>query len=242
VGNPSVFVVAFLGAAVEVIEMAIIVVGVGTIRGWRSTWLGAGAGLGVLAVLVVALGTALQAVPIDLLRLLVGALLLIFGLQWLRKGIRRVSANGLRGMGRRDATTESIPESGVDWTAFVLAFKGVLLEGLEVAFIVISVGLAAQALPSAALGAALAMVVIVGAGLLARRWVERVPRSALQLVVGTLLSSFGTFWSVQGLGVSWPGNDLAILVLVGWYLLTAVASIELVRLHARRPALEKVPL
>jgi uncharacterized membrane protein len=242
VGDTSVFVVAFLGAAVEVIEMAIIVVGVGTIRGWRSTWLGAGAGLGVLAALVVALGTALQAVPIDLLRLLIGALLLIFGLQWLRKGIQRVSANGLRGMGRRDATAESIPASGVDWTAFVLAFKGVLLEGLEVAFIVISVGLAAQALSIAALAAALAFVVIVGAGLLARRWVERVPRSALQLVVGTLLSSFGTFWSVQGLGVSWPGNDLAILLLVGWYLLTAVAGIELVRLHARRPTLEKVPL
>src|SRR3954470_20029606 len=138
-GNSSVFLVAFLGAAVEVIEMAIIIVGVGTIRGWRSTWLGAGAGLGVLAVLVVALGSALQAVPIDLLRLLIGALLLIFGLQWLRKGIRRVSANGLRGMGRRDATPESVPASGGDWTAFVLSMRGVLLEGLEVAFIVISV-------------------------------------------------------------------------------------------------------
>src|SRR4051812_10942322 len=123
-GNSSVFLVAFLGAAVEVIEMAIIIVGVGTIRGWRSTWLGAGAGLGVLAVLVVALGSALQAVPIDLLRLLIGALLLIFGLQWLRKGIRRVSANGLRGMGRRDATAERVPASGVDWTAFVLSMKG----------------------------------------------------------------------------------------------------------------------
>jgi uncharacterized membrane protein len=239
-GSTSVFVVTFLAAAVEVIEMVIIVVGVGTIRGWRSTWLGAGAGLAVLAVLVLALGSALQAVPIGALRLVIGTLLLIFGLQWLRKGIRRVSVNGFRGMGARDASAEGVPTSGVDWTAWLLAFKGVLLEGLEVVFIVISVGLAGQALLSAGVGAAAAFVVIVAAGLLARRLVERIPRSALQLVVGTLLSSFGTFWSVQGLGVSWPGNDLALLALVGWYVVTAIVYVGLLRSRARRPVLEEV--
>jgi uncharacterized membrane protein len=220
--------------------MVIIIVGVGAVRGWRSTWLGAGAGLALLAVLVLALGSALQAVPIGVLRLLVGTLLLIFGLQWLRKGIRRVAVNGLRGMGPQDASGEDVPATGVDWTAFVLAFKGVVLEGLEVAFIVLSVGLAGQMLGSAVLGAVVAFVVIAGAGVLARRSVERIPRSALQLVVGTLLTSFGTFWSVQGLNVSWPGGDVAILVLIGWYVLTASVYVRLIRQHERPYVLEKV--
>jgi uncharacterized membrane protein len=229
VSGSSAFVVTFLAAAVEVIEMVIIVVGVGSIRGWRSTWLGAGTGLAVLAVLVLVFGAALQAVPINALRLVIGTLLLIFGLQWLVKGIRRVSVNGLRGMGERAATAENVPVSGVDWTAFVLSFKGVLLEGLEVAFIVVSVGLAGQTLGSAVLGAVAAFVVLAGAGLLARGLVQRIPRSALQLIVGTLLSSFGTFWSVEGLGIAWPGNDLAIVGLIGWYVLTAAAYVAMLR-------------
>jgi Ca2+/H+ antiporter, TMEM165/GDT1 family len=179
-------------------------------------------------------------VPIGVLRLLVGTLLLIFGLQWLRKGIRRVAVNGLRGMGPQDASGEDVPATGVDWTAFVLALKGVVLEGLEVAFIVLSVGLAGQMLGSAVLGAVAAFVVLAGAGVLARRSVERIPRSALQLVVGTLLTSFGTFWSVQGLNVSWPGGDIAILVLIGWYVLTASVYVRLIRQHERPYVLEKV--
>ena len=241
-GSASVFVVAFLGAAVEVIEMVIIIVGVGAVRGWRSTWLGTAAGLAVLAVLVLALGSALQAVPIGVLRLVVGTLLLIFGLQWLRKGIQRVAANGLRGTGSHDASAEDVPATGVDWTAFVLTFKGVVLEGLEVAFIVLSVGLAGQMLGSAVLGAVAAFVVIAGAGVLARRSVERIPRSALQLVVGTLLSSFGTFWSVEGLNVSWPGSEVAILVLIGWYVLIGAVYIRLIRQRAGSHALQGVSL
>jgi uncharacterized membrane protein len=240
VSHSSVFVTTFLAAAVEVIEMVIIVVGVGSVRGWRSTWLGAGAGLSVLAALVLAFGTALRVVPIGALRLVIGSLLLVFGLQWLRKGIARVSANGLAGMGERTASTEGIPASGMDWTAFVLSFKGVLLEGLEVAFIVVSVGLTAQALPSAMLGATLAFVVIAAAGLLARGMVQRIPRSALQLMVGTLLSSFGTFWAVQGLGVGWPGGEAAIVGLVGWYVLAAAGYVGLLRRHAHRLELQEV--
>jgi uncharacterized membrane protein len=240
VSNSSVFVTTFLAAAVEVIEMVIIVVGVGSVRGWRSTWLGAGGGLAVLAVLVLAFGTALRTVPIEALRLVIGSLLLVFGLQWLRKGINRVSTGGFRGMGEWAATAEGVPAQGVDWTAFVLAFKGVLLEGLEVAFIVVSFGLTAQALPSAALGAAAAFVVIAGAGLLARGVVQRIPRSALQLLVGTLLSSFGTFWAVQGLGVHWPGGDAAIVGLVGWYVLAAAVDVGLLRRRARHPVVQEV--
>jgi uncharacterized membrane protein len=232
--HSSVFVTTFLAACVEVIEMVIIVVGVGSVRGWRSTWLGASSGLALLAVLVVAFGTALTAVPIGGLRLVIGSLLLVFGLQWLRKGISRVSANGFRGMGERTASAEDVPDHGVDWTAFVLSFKGVLLEGLEVAFIVVSFGVAAQALGAAVLGAAGAFLLIGAAGLLARGVVQRIPRSALQLLVGTLLSSFGTFWAVEGLGVAWPGNDTAILALVGWYALAAAGYVRLLRRHRHR--------
>jgi uncharacterized membrane protein len=226
---PSVFVTTFLASAVEVIEMVIIVVGVGSVRGWRSTWLGAAAGLGVLAVVVAVLGTALSLVPIDLLRLVVGALLLIFGLQWLRKGINRVSANGFRGMGARSASDEDIPDHGVDWTSFVLSFKGVLLEGLEIALIVVTFGATAQAYPTALLGAVAAFIVIAGAGLLARGSVQRIPRSVLQLLVGTLLSSFGTFWAVEGVGLAWPGGDAAILGLVAWYVVTGGSYVAALR-------------
>jgi uncharacterized membrane protein len=233
VSPSSVFVTTFLAACVEVIEMVIIVVGVGSVRGWRSTWVGAGAGLSVLAVLVLALGTALTAVPIGGLRLVVGSLLLVFGLQWLRKGILRVSANGFQGMGDRTASPAAATGRGVDWTAFVLSFKGVL-EGLEVAFIVVSFGVTARALPTAIVGAAAAFLVVAGAGLLARGVVQRIPRSALQLLVGTLLTSFGTFWAVEGLGVGWPANDAAILVLVGWYALAAAGYVGLLRRRAHR--------
>jgi uncharacterized membrane protein len=236
VSASAVFLTTFLAAAVEVIEMVIIVVGVGSVRGWRSTWLGAGGGLAILAVLVLALGTALTAVSIDALRVVVGSLLLVFGLQWLRKGIRRVSANGFRGMGERTASAADIPVHGVDWIAFVLSFKGVLLEGLEITFIVVSFGVTAQELPSAVLGAAAAFLVVAGAGVLASGLVRRIPRSALQLLVGTLLSSFGTFWAVQGLGVSWPGSDSAILALVGWYALTAAGYVRLLSRDASRLA------
>ena len=158
--NPAVFTTTFLAAAVEIIEMVIIVVGVGAIRGWRSTLLGTGAGLAVVAALILALGTALTHVPINGLRVVAGSLLFVFGLQWLRKGIRRVAANGLRGMGARNATDDDIPAHGVDWIAFLLAFRGVVLEGLEVAIIVATFGAAAGAFPSAALAAAAALVII----------------------------------------------------------------------------------
>jgi uncharacterized membrane protein len=234
VNHTSIFVTTFLAAAVEVIEMVIIVVGVGTVRGWRSTWFGAAAGLAVLAVLVLACGTALTLVPIHALRLAIGGLLLVFGLQWLRKGIRRVSANGFRGMGARTASADDIPVDGMDWTAFVLSFKGVVLEGLEIALIVITFGATANAFPTAILGAVAALLVIAGLGLLTRRAVERIPRSALQLLVGTLLSSFGTFWAVEGLGIAWPGGESAILTLVAWYVLAAGAYINLLRRQAAR--------
>jgi uncharacterized membrane protein len=214
---------------VEAIEMVTIVVGVGATRGWRSTLLGAAAGFGVLAVIVVALGAALTHIPIGPLRLVVGGLLLVFGLQWLTKGVRRVAARGFAGYNKEFGDEERWTEPGVDWTAFVLGFKGVLLEGLEVAFIVVSFGVNANQLPLAAVAGVGAVVVVGGLGFTVRRAVARIPRSLLQLIVGVLLTSFGSFWSLEGIGIEWPGGDAAILALIGVYVLTALTYITVER-------------
>jgi uncharacterized membrane protein len=219
----TVFVTTFLGSAVEAIEMVAIVVGVGATRGWRSTWFGVMAGLAVLVAVVVLFGLALGSVPIGPLRLVIGVLLLVFGLQWLRKGIKRVAARRLTGMGIPAVTDSELwVGPGVDWTAFVLALKGVLLEGVEIAFIVISVGLAAREMTAAIVGGASALVLTAAAGTAFAAVFNRIPRSVLQLVVGTLLTTFGTFWSLEGLGVAWPSGDLSILPLLAFYAVIAL--------------------
>ena len=193
--------------------MVTIVLGVGATRGWRSTVIGAAAGFAVLAVVVAALGLALSAVPIGPLRLVIGALLLVFGLQWFRKGVIRVAAHGLAGirMKQMDEPLEWTGE-GLDWIAFVVSFKGVVLEGLEVAFIVVSFGANTKELGVAVIGAI---------GLALRGVVTRIPRSLLQLVVGILLTTFGSFWALEGLGVEWPAGDGAILGLLALYVVAA---------------------
>ncbi len=211
-----------LAAAVEVIEMVLIVVGVGSVRGWRSTLIGTGAGLLLLVGILAIAGPALNSLPIDTLRLFVGALLLVFGLQWLRKGIRRVAANGFAGSADEDVEERPAGSDGIDWTSFVLAFKGVVLEGLEIAFIVVSFGATSGHLNAAVIGAASAVVLLGVAGAAARGTVQRIPRSALQLLVGTMLAAFGTFWATQGAGASWPGEDWALLALIALYFLIAV--------------------
>ena len=230
-----ILITAFLASSVEAIEMVTIVVGVGATRGWRSTLWGAGAGFVVLAVIVAVFGLALSAIPIAPLRLVIGALLLVFGLQWLRKGVVRVAARGFAGV-QVDANqdTDVWTGKGVDWTAFVLSFKGVLLEGLEVAFIVVSVGATAGQLGPAVASGAAALLVVGAIGAVLSRLVARIPRSFLQLVVGLLLSTFGSFWATEGLGVSWPGGDVAILGLLTLYLLTAVINIAVERRGAHR--------
>lgn len=231
-GSAVVLITTFLASAVEAIEMVTIVLGVGATRGWRSTLIGAGAGFAVLAVVVAALGLALSAIPIGPLRLIVGALLLVFGLQWFRKGVRRVAAHGLAGIGMHPE--DEPPEwSGVgfDWTAFVLSFKGVVLEGLEVAFIVVSFGANANQLGAAVVGGVGAVVIIGAIGIVLQRLVTRIPRSFLQLVVGILLTTFGTFWSLEGLGIDWPGSDGAIIGLLVLYGLTAAIYITIERRH-----------
>ena len=234
-GIVPVLITAFLASSVEAIEMVTIVVGVGATRGWRSTLLGAAAGFVVLAVVVAFFGLAVSAIPIGPLRLVIGALLLVFGLQWLRKGVVRVAARGFAGMQvEANQDTDVWTGTGVDWTAFVLSFKGVLLEGLEVAFIVVSVGATAGQLGVAVYGGAAALLVVGAVGAVLSRFVARIPRSFLQLVVGILLTTFGSFWATEGLGVSWPGGDVAILGLLAVYLLTAAINIAVERRGARQ--------
>jgi uncharacterized membrane protein len=215
---------SFLACGVEMVEALTIVLGVGIVRGWRSTLIGVGAATIVLAAIVAALGPALRVVPIGTLRFVVGALLLAFGLQWLRKAILRSS--GYKPLHDEDAAFRRQREeaaaagreekAGLDWYAFTVAFKGVLLEGLEVVFIVITFGSAQHSTGLAAAGAAAALVLVVGAGVLARGPLERVPENTIKYAVGLLLTSFGCFWGAEGAGVDWPGDELSLLAILAF--------------------------
>jgi uncharacterized membrane protein len=229
-------------SAVEMVEAMTIVLASGITRGWRSTLEGAGLALLTLAVLVAVFGPALVSfVPIEVLRLVVGLLLLIFGLQWLRKAILR--AAGYKALHDEAAIFErelhelaEAPARGQaqrDGIAFTVSFKGVLLEGLEVVVIVISFGVSAGRLGLAALAAAAAALVVGVTGLILYRPLTRVPENLLKLGVGLMLTSFGTFWGAEGAGVRWPGGDLDILALVVFY---GLATFGLVYLLGRRRA------
>jgi uncharacterized membrane protein len=246
--NVSVFVSTFLAASIEVIEMVAIIVAVGVTRQWRGALAGTLAGLLVLAVLIAALGTALQGVPLTPIRLVVGALLLVFGLQWFRKGIRLVSRDGwATGIGEQQV--EEDVGDRFDWTGFVLAFRGVSLEGLEIAIIVVAFGTAAHAIASAAVAAAASLLLIGALGAASYRLLARIPRRALQLFVGALLTTFGTFWAGEGLRVNWPGNDLSLLWLAAVYVTAGLVLVRVVsywrrgaarRLRVQQPATEGV--
>src|SRR2546429_594623 len=238
-GAGVVFLTTFLASVVEAIEMVTIVVGVGATRGYRYTLLGAAGGLLVLVVVIALGGVALAAIPIGPLRLMVGSLLLLFGLQWYRKGIVRVAARGFAGYHGREPQDGPPEPGGVDWTAAFLAFKGVSLEGLEIAIIVVSFGVSAGQLGISIVGGAAAIVVVGAIGFALQGPLERIPRSFLQLVVGTMLTSFGTFWALEGLGVNWPQSDADIVLLLIYYGLSAITFIGLER-RARQQLLEVV--
>jgi uncharacterized membrane protein len=228
---------AFLAAAVEMVEALTIVLAVGVTRGWRSAGWGVGVALLALAAIVGALGPAIANIPIDDLRVVVGTVLLIFGLQWLRKAILRSS--GLKAQHDEDAIyraeIEALRDAGGrrvhDWYAFTVAFKGVFLEGLEVAFIIVTFGGAQKNVGLAALGAAVALVVVTIAGVIAHAPLSRVPENTLKFGVGIMLSSFGIFWSAEGAGVSWPGADASLLGVIGVVILLSFGLVALLR-HA----------
>ena len=246
-----------LASAVEFVEAFTIVLAMGLTRGWRSTLAGTAVALAVLALVVVVAGYALATwFPEALLQLVIGALLLIFGLQWLRKAVLRsaglkaehdeMAAFEVESAAARATARQTV--MGLDWFAFVVSFKGVLLEGLEVVFIVLTFGISAGNVPLAAAGAAIAGAIVLVIGAVVHRPLSRVPENTIKYGVGLLLSTFGTFWSIEGLGVfspdgssqGWPAGDLALVgVLAGWFLVSRalVASLRRRRVAAVGPRL-----
>ena len=228
---------SFLASAVEMVEALTIVLAAGVARGWRSSLTGVGAATIVLAAIVAALGPALTVIPLNGLRLVVGGLLLVFGLQWLRKAILR--ASGYKALHDEDAifakeladaeTAEHVEKAGLDWYGFTLAFKGVLLEGLEVAFIVLTFGSTQGSIPLAVAGAAGALVLVAGVGIAVRAPLARVPENTMKFAVGVMLTTFGTFWSAEGAGVRWPGSDAALLGILGFVIVLSFAFVALLR-------------
>jgi len=226
------FLTTFLAAGVEVVEMVTIVLGVGMTRGWPATFGGAAIGLLTLSAVVAIFGHALTYIPISVLRAMVGILLLLFGLQWLRKGIWRLSQYGIKAYIKieDDEEMDSQPSRGrVDWTAFVLAFKGVLLEGLEVAFIAVTFGAATQNIQLAVVSAVSAFIIVVAVAAMIQKALRNIPGHVIKFSVGLLLVTFGTFWSAEGLGVEWPGEDLSILGLLSLYILFAFIWVPFLR-------------
>jgi uncharacterized membrane protein len=229
---------AFLASTVEMVEALTIVLAVGVTRGWRSSLLGVGAGLAALAAIVGALGPALTVIPISALRLFVGGLLLTFGLQWLRKAILRASGHkalhdedAIYAREKAAAASAGQVDSTVDWYAFTVAFKGVLLEGLEVAFIVLSVGGSQHDIGVAAAGAGGAAVLVGVVGVIIHAPLSRVPENLMKFAVGVMLTSFGMFWGAEGAGVHWPGSDAFLLGMI-----PAVALVSVAATAAMRPS------
>ncbi|MFN3992876.1 MAG: COG4280 domain-containing protein [Tabrizicola flagellatus] len=228
---------AFLASIVEVVEAFTIVLVVATLRGWRPAVFGTGAALATLAAIVALLGPLLDRVPLHLLQLVVGVMLLLFGAGWLRKAALR--AGGVIPLHDEAAifAREQAELSGElarsgrtqDWIAGIAAYKAVLLEGLEVVFIVVAVGAGRGLLGPAAMGAALACALVLVAGAIAHRPLARVPENTLKFGVGVMLTAFGVFWAGEGLGIEWPGGDLMLLALAALFLATGLAGAALAR-------------
>ena len=230
----------FLACLVEAVEATTIVLAAGTARDWRSALTGVGAGLVVLAAVIIVFGPAIALIPMDVLRLVVGGLLLIFGLQWMRKAILR--ASGHKALHDEDeiyqrevAAAQSASEEsrlGVsDWYAFTLSFKGVLLEGLEVAFIVVTFGNIQGQLSLAAWTAVAAVVLVAIAGIVVRGPLSRVPENTMKFIVGIMLTGFGIFWGAEGAGAVWPAADLSLLVIIPALAVIALAIVAVLRRH-----------
>ncbi len=244
----------FLACAVEAVEALTIVLAVGVTRSWPSALTGVGAAILALAVIIGVFGPALVSLPIGVLRVLVGGLLLIFGLQWLRKAILRASgvkarhdelliydeqarAAGTVAAGTIAGGTVVGVRARFDIYSFTVAFKGVLLEGLEVAFIVLTFGANQHNIDLALFAAAIAILAVVLAGLALRAPLAKVPENTMKFAVGVMLSSFGMFWAGEGAGADWPGGDAALLVIVPSVLAAGVAMVLIVQatLHRQAP-------
>src|SRR5438270_1261068 len=224
---------AFLSSLVEAVEALTIVLSVATVRGWKPAGLGALAGIGTLALIVILLGPFLDLVPLHALQLTIGVLLLLFGMRWLRKAILR--AAGVIAL--HDETAVFAAETAalrahterLDWLAGLASYKAMVLEGLEVVFIVIGVGAGRGLLVPASIGALAACALVAAVGLVVHRPLARVPEDSLQFTVGVMLSGVGLLWAGEGLGVAWPGDDLIILAFAALLLLVAWLAVVVLR-------------
>lgn len=252
-GIVGTMVAVVLASAVEFVEALTIVLAMGVARGWRSTLWGTGLALVVLAALTVLVGSAIGSVVSEaVLQLVIGTLLLVFGLQWLRKAVLRSS--GLKALHDEDEIFRTEQEAaraagtqrrfGLDWYAFVISFKGVFLEGLEVVFIVVTLGRNAGAIGVAAAGAGVAALIVLVVGAVAHRPLSTVPENTLKFAVGLLLATFGVFWVAEGAGafspsgesLEWPGGDVALLVLLAAWGAASWAAVRYLRAIAGRTA------
>ena len=236
----------FLACAVEAVEALTIVMAVGTARGWRSALAGVGAATLALAAIVVALGAALTSLPLDELRILIGVLLLLFGLQWLRKAVLR--AAGLKALHDERQAYDHESEAArtarrslgaFDAYSFAVSFKGVLLEGLEVALIVVTFGANQHRIALAAAAAGVAVAVVIAGGFAVRAPLARVPENTMKFAVGVMLCSFGIFWAAEGAGASWPGGDASLLAIIPVLLFGALLTafgLRRAALRSDRPA------
>lgn len=235
-------VAAFLASLVEFVEALTVVLAVGVVRGWRGALMGSAAATLVLLAVIALLGPALTRIPLGAMQLVVGVLLLLFGMRWLRKAILR--AAGIIPMHdesaiylRQQQSLQQIGGRSARWdkVAFATAFKITMLEGIEVVFIVIALGAGGIGLLlPASFGALAALIVVVALGIAVHRPLSRIPENTLKFVVGVLLSAFGTFWVGEGLGMPWPGRDWAILALIAGYLAVALISVPRCRARAAR--------
>jgi uncharacterized membrane protein len=240
----ALFLAVFFACVVEAVEALTIVLAAGTGRDWRSAICGMASGIVVLTVVVAVLGPALTAMPLDAMRLVVGGLLVIFGLQWLRKAVLR--ACGLKALRDENAcyavelaaakAAPAGPRGLVgDWYSFSLSFKGVVLEGLEVAFIVVTFGANQRNMPLAVVAAVVALLAVIIAGVAVRAPLGRVPENTMKFAVGVMLTSFGVFWGAEGAGAEWPGADAALLVLVPVVTGFALVLVAVLRHIAAQP-------
>ncbi|RCW87389.1 COG4280 domain-containing protein [Phyllobacterium bourgognense] len=226
---------AFLGSFVEVVEAFTIILAVGVSRSWKPAFIGTGLALVVLAALVLVLGPLLGLIPIELLQFVIGTLLILFGMRWLRKAILRASGvialhDEAEAFAREtDQLKRQDAERRADWIAGTAAFKAVLLEGIEVVFIVIAVGAGRGMLGYAALGAAIACLLVLIIGFVVHKPLSQVPENTLKFVVGLLLTAFGVFWVGEGLGAEWPGADLSLIAILAILAIFSFAAVRKLR-------------
>jgi uncharacterized membrane protein len=248
----ALFISVFLACAVEAVEATTIVLAAGTARDWKSALLGTGAGLGVLGVIIVSIGPSISKLPMNGLRLIVGTLLLVFGLQWVRKAILRSS--GYKALHDEEkifqeelAAARKAKEGkrfGVaDWYAYTLSFKGVLLEGLEVAFIVLTFGTIQHQVTLASIAALAAVIITAIAGFALRKPLARVPENTMKFVVGIMLTSFGIFWGAEGAGAIWPSADAYLFAIVPFVTAVSLVLVQILKAKkAKTPVKVKVPV